>query len=210
MPKPDGPVVRAREWVVRQVYHPSVWPFFEQEHYAKGAGNTSVFTFGLFERSNPEVLRGASVWLPPLPGAAAFVGRQLDVPPDSVLMLTRLAVAPEVPTNGATFLLGRSIRGIRRDPRWCALVTYADHAQGHRGMIYHATNWTELGLTKPERLWVDDAGRQVARRCGPQSRTVAEMRELGYTQLPSSRKTRFVMRLRRYDWMLAVALEHFG
>lgn len=112
-----------------------------------------------------------------------------------VLALSRLAVAPSVPKNGASFLIGRSIRLIRRDPRWHTLLTYADTAQGHTGAIYRATNWTYLGITAPGRRWVSHDGRKVAGK-STRNRTKAEMLALGHRQLPPSVKHKFVLRLR--------------
>lgn len=165
--KPDGPVLRARDWSVRRVEHGQARAFIKSIHYAKGAGNTSVYALGLFRRDDPERLQGVSLWLPPPRPAARHVARKLWIPEDTVLVLTRLACAPDVPTNGASFLLGRSIRVIRKDPRWWGLVTYADQRLEHKGTIYHATGWQPSGQTKPEALWMDPTtGQLVSRRAG--------------------------------------------
>jgi hypothetical protein len=109
-----------------------------------------------------------------------------------------------VPKNAASFLLGRAIRQIKRDPakRWKHLVTFADTRMGHTGGIYRATNWTYDGLTRPYDVWVDKDGRQVTRprtggtggtRLGTRSATVEEMKAMGYIRIGKFPKHRFVM-----------------
>jgi len=63
---------------------------------------------------------------------------------------------------------------------------------GHTGVVYRATNWIALGVTRGDPVWVDAQGRQVARKRAKHSRTAAEMLALGYTRLPSSPKHKFV------------------
>ena len=129
----------------------------------------------------------------PTPRAAAFVW------PDNwraVLCLTRLVVHPDVPQNGASFLLANSVKLIQRGPRWECLVTYADEGQGHTGAIYHATGWEYLGLTEATDRWITTAGRMVSPpRDRPQ--TAVEMRALGYELALTSRKHRFRKVLKR-------------
>lgn len=167
--------------------------FVASHHYAGGAPNTSVFCHGLLLN---EELVGVALWLPPTRVAAESVtgGRGSDAW-RGVLALSRLAVAPSVPKNGASFLIGRSIRLIRQEPRWHTLLTYADTAQGHTGAIYRATNWTYLGTTAPGRRWATPDGRQVTGK-STVNRTKAEMLALGYRQLPPSVKHKYVMVLR--------------
>lgn len=111
-----------------------------------------------------------------------------------VLTLSRLVIMPAVPTNAA-FLLGRSVDLIRRDGRYRTLVTYADEGQGHTGAIYRATNWRYTGTRDGDPVWIDAAGRQVARKAGPVSRTAAQMTALGYRNTGRTRKHRFVLNL---------------
>jgi hypothetical protein len=103
-------------------------------------------------------------------------------------------VHPDVPKNGASFLVGRSIRLIRQGRRWTHLVTFADESQGHAGGIYRATNWTYVGRTKPEARFVDGSGKQVARKATT-SRTRAQMEAIGCRMVGRFSKHKFVMAL---------------
>lgn len=159
-------------------------------HYSGGGSNTAVFRHGLFRLGLPKPV-GCAWWIPPTKNAA-----KATWPSNwrAVLALHRLVVAPYVPTNGASYLIGRSIRLIRQDRRWECLVTYADESQGHAGTIYQATNWEYCGVTSSEAQWVDpETGRFVARKAGPRTRTKAEMEELGYKMIGRFKKHKYRM-----------------
>lgn len=178
--------LRKSEWRVMDVPLAACQELVRTDHYAQGGSNTGTYCHGLLRVGDPNVY-GIAWWLPPTKSA----GLATYPDPHSVLSLSRLVVLPDVPKNGASFLLGRSERFIRRDGRWRCLVTYADEWQGHTGAIYRATNWEYLGLTKPEAVWVDANGRMVARKAGPVTRTKAEMEALGYRCLGRFAKHKF-------------------
>ncbi len=56
--------------------------------------------------------------------------------------LTRLVVDDGV-QNGASMLVGRSLRMLSEHP--CAVISYADSAHGHCGIVYQCTNWIYTG-----------------------------------------------------------------
>ena len=166
------------------------------EHYSAGSANTATVLHGLYRAQSRELV-GVAWWMPPIKAAAVNV---YPTNWQGVLALSRLALRTDVPKNGASFLIGRSIRLIReKHPRWECLVTYADEWREHTGAIYLATNWEYLGKTKPERTYVDAAGRMISRKAGPKTRTHAEMIELGCTMIGTYARHRFrlVLGLRR-------------
>ena len=66
--------------------------------------------------------------------------------------LARLYLLDEVPKNAETWLIGKSVRWIKREhPDVENLVSYADPSAGHQGIIYKAANWKEDGRTDEER-----------------------------------------------------------
>ena len=180
-------------WVVRAIgTHGEIRTVVETWHYSRSVPNTSTYRHGLYLRSRPEgSCFGAALWIPPTRTAAESVaGDEWR----GVLCLSRLVVRPEVPPNGATFLLGGSMRAIDR-LRWPVLLTYADTAHGHTGAIYKATNWIELGETPAGDVWIDGEGRQCGRKRGGKTLRRAEMLARGYRQLPSLPKIKFVHRV---------------
>lgn len=189
--KPAGPVLRRSDYLIDSIPLGMAQELIAAFHYARGSANTAVYRHGLFHRDDPLGCLGAALWMPPTRAAAEAVD------PDwrRVLTLSRLVIEPGMPTNAASFLLGQSIRLIRRDGRFRTLVTYADEGQGHTGAIYRATNWAYTGTRPGDPVWIDARGRQVARKAGPVSRTADQMRALGYRDTGRSRKHRFVLRL---------------
>lgn len=149
---------------------------------------------GLVRRSDDKLV-GVAQWLPPTLPAARFVAARCSGEPRGVLALSRLAVARSEPKNAASMLIGASIRELKRDKRWSALVSYADEAEGHTGAIYRASNWLECGQSARHVRWRDAQGKLVARK-STRDRTVAEMEALGFRRDRANRKRRFVYALR--------------
>ena len=157
-------------------------------HYSGSCSRTATEVFYLLD---PEgVIAGVAWFLPPMPASAKVV---YPANPARVTSLSRLVVRPGVPTNGASFLMGRALRTLRTEGRWKRVVTYADEGQGHTGAIYRATNWIEDGHTSVTTNWADANGNGVAKR-STVNRSVAEMKALGYTRNQST-KRRFLFPL---------------
>ena len=192
MSKPACAVLRKSEYEVSTVPLATCQQMVEDHHYAGTGSNTAVFRHGLFHKSSPDECLGIAWWIPPTKSAA------LANYPDNwraVLVLSRLAIRPDVPQNAASFLIMQSVKLIRLDPRWKYLLTYADEWQKHSGSIYKATNWTPKGKTSPEATWIDSEGRMVARKAGPHTRTKAEMIALGHRMIGRYSRHRFGMPL---------------
>jgi hypothetical protein len=174
--KPVGALIRS-DWIVRSVDVGVARRLVERHHYAKGAPNTRTYLHGMFRVGYDlfdEQCLGVAWWLPPILNAAKAT---YPTNPAGVLALSRLAIAPEVPANAASFLLSRSRKLLDRQ-RWPALVTFADTSQGHTGAIYRADNWTYEGETRPAALY-KFKGRQVSAKIGAINRTHAEMLAIG-------------------------------
>lgn len=184
--KPAGDVILKDEWSVESISHADAVACVESWHYAAGASNTSVARHGLFSLGGE--LCGAALWMPPTPAAGkAVAGDEWR----GVLSLSRLVVAPDLPTNAASFLLGRSMRMVDRK-RWPVLLTYADTRLGHTGAIYRATNWTDQGEVPAGDVWIGPDGQQRGRKRGGRNLTADEMRALGFRRAPNLPKRRFV------------------
>lgn len=68
----------------------------------------------------------------------------------NVIELTRLWVDDDAPRNGESFLIGRSIKQCGKE----IVVSFADTAENHLGIIYQATNWLYTGLSAKRTDWV--------------------------------------------------------
>lgn len=183
--------LRSADWEVLPVPdHGTASRVIRAWHYSRSTPNTSTYRHGLYPRGS--VLHGdphgVALWIPPTRRAAESVAGD-DW--QGVLVLSRLVVDPDLPTNGASFLLGGSMRLIDRG-RWPVLLTYADTAQGHTGAIYKATNWMCLGAVPAGDTWVNDSGEQRGRKRGGRTMTVAQMIDAGFTRNPVAPKIKFV------------------
>ncbi|MGL4257995.1 MAG: hypothetical protein ACRCSL_16800 [Microbacterium sp.] len=150
-------------------------------HYAKSSSHRS---FGFCAKRNGVVV-GAALFLPPLPPAAK---KHAKSDPKKVTSLSRLVVAPGEPQNVAGMLIAASLRQLRRDRRYDTVITYADLSQGHKGTVYKATNAIPCGQSAPEPYWIDPKTNRRVSRKATRSRTVAEMRALGYERCVSPGK----------------------
>ena len=66
--------------------------------------------------------------------------------------LARLWIDDSVPSNAETFVIGKSLRYIKRHhPNVLAVVSYSDPSAGHQGTIYRAANFLSDGRTDQER-----------------------------------------------------------
>lgn len=185
--------LEAKDWTVQRIDHAPAREFIERWHYARGCSQTRVYTFGLHHHALADQLFGVTMWLPPTKNAAISVDREQW---RQVLALSRMAVHPSVPKNACSFMLARSVRAIKRERRFVALVTYADESQGHEGGVYRAAGWTYAGRTKQAMpRWVDPkTGRQVATQA-TRTRTPEQMAALGYVNTGSFHKHKFILRL---------------
>lgn len=189
MSKPENPL-RAADYFVKDVGISAARDLVTLYHYAQGASRTRVYTHGLYHRDRPDDCLGVAWWMPPTKPAAASVSLDWR----SVLSLSRLVIAPDMPTNAASFLLGQSMQMIRQIGAWHTLLTYADAGEGHTGAIYLATNWTYLGTRGATAVWKDAEGRHVAKQ-STRTRTIAEMAALGFVNTGKTHKHKFVMYL---------------
>jgi hypothetical protein len=132
--------LRAEEWQVLPCSEFEAVNMVRRYHYSKAIGCHPHYKHGLYradEWFGAESM-GVAIWM-----NAVYLSKRFDLPAGP-LMLTRLVVHPDMPTNAASFLLAASMRLIDRQT-WPVLVTYADTALGHTGAIYKATNWTYDG-----------------------------------------------------------------
>jgi hypothetical protein len=119
---------------------------FVMAHYLQKRPAVVVLCLKMLVRSIPV---GMVIYaMPPREAETRYGGKTWE--------LARLYLLDEVPKNGETWLIARSVRWIKQHHREVRyLVSYADPTAGHRGTIYQAANWKADGRT--------DEGRKTAR-----------------------------------------------
>lgn len=181
--------LKKSEWHVTDVSIQVARMLVRKYHYARSATNTRVYTHGLFRKGSDRCY-GVAWWIPPTKSAAQASHSDWK----KVLTLTRLVIVPGVPKNACSFLLAASVRLINCKA-WEVLITYADTMQNHTGNIYRASNWEYLGLTNPENVFVDSAGRMMGRKRGQRTLTNEEMVRHGFASRGKSQKHKFKLTL---------------
>jgi hypothetical protein len=121
--------------------------FVSRKHYSR---KPSIFWegFGLIEDSRVD---GVVVFGQPSPPIQkhAFVNRDFRL-----YELSRLVVQSQN-KNAASFLISHSLQMLSERPS--AVISYADSAHSHCGIVYQATNWIYTGATTShDKLYVVD------------------------------------------------------
>lgn len=174
---------------IKIISHKTAKDFIEKYHYSKSCSNTSAQRFGLFRKGDLSLLGVAVYMVAPCGVAKKYSPKDRA----AVLTLSRLCIIPGMPTNSASFLMGRSIRLLRRIKKYKVLVTYADIRLGHTGAIYRATNWKYDGLTDRYYCWLDSEGKQIS-KYSTKTKTVSFM-DSNYQRVGPYRKHRFFMEI---------------
>lgn len=68
-----------------------------------------------------------------------------------VFEIGRFALSDSLPKNSESRVIGVGIRFLCKLKKVKAVITYADSAVGHKGIIYKATGFQYLGLTAPKK-----------------------------------------------------------
>jgi hypothetical protein len=134
--KPSGPLFD-REWrlacEVKQVNRRKVDKMI-RSHYIGQWPTSIVMTMGLFK--GPKVL-GVITYSTVRRSLVERFGQ-------NTWELSRLWIDDCVPKNAETFVIGRSIRLIKRQHSSLeTLISFADPEAGHSGTIYKASNWSQ-------------------------------------------------------------------
>ncbi len=117
---------------------------FERYHYLHSMPGGTVLCFGAFMRDK---LYGAlSLGVGPKNAHRLVEG----VNRTDCLTLTRLWLDDILPRNSESRVIGQVIRALKQHTKMKFLISYADPAEGHMGIIYQATNWLYTGISDPQ------------------------------------------------------------
>jgi hypothetical protein len=115
---------------------------FIQMHYLKK--RPAIVLLCLMMICNNEAVGCILYSAPPMQSDKRYKGKTWE--------LSRLYLIDRIPCNAETWLIGQSIRHIKRHhPDVHHLVSYADPSAGHQGTIYKAANWRPDGRTDDDR-----------------------------------------------------------
>lgn len=173
-------------WFVEQIERSLAQQVVIQNHYLHRAAPCSV-AFGLFD--NQMQLRGVVLYGTPSSSSlrAGIAGTDEVL---NVIELTRLWIDEDTLKNAESFLIGRSVRKSGKE----IVVSFADTAQEHLGIVYQATNWLYTGLSAKRTDWHVEGIEKHGQTWGDKY-SAAEMRSLfgdKFSLKQRSRKHRYI------------------
>jgi hypothetical protein len=151
------------QYQVKQISYQDTKPFILDIHYAKRMPSIS-YAYGLFDTE--DLIGIISYGSPASPalckGIAGENNRSL------VIELNRL-VLKHNKKNQASMLIGASFKLL---PKPRIIVSYADTAQNHLGVVYQATNFMFTGTSKPRTDMAGKDGKHSRHHLGDRSKRV--------------------------------------
>ena len=179
------------KWKVLPTTLKSALPLLIDTHYAKRTPSVS-YCFGLYIEDK---LEGVVTFGTPA-SASLRVGICGAWGADKVLELSRLVFKHNYKNSGS-FLVSRAMKLL---PKPSLVISFADMAQGHIGVVYQATNFLYCGLSAKRTDWAIKGrehlhGQTIADEFrGVKNRSAAMRKKYGddFYLKPRSRKFRYV------------------
>lgn len=139
--------MKVKDFKVRLVDRSDIKDFVESNHYSKSInGLMSSYCFGLF---NGDDLIGAMIY-----GKLAMANayKKYGNTQNEVIELRRLCCIDDTPKNTESYFIGATLRWLKKNTDVKVVVSYADPAYGHQGVIYKASNFKLTGKTSKSRV----------------------------------------------------------
>lgn len=131
---------------IKEVSKPIAYEFVKSYHYLGDARFFAMRCYGLFHKDT-DCLLGVATFSNPQGNVALKGWFGLPNSDQTVLELSRLCVLPTLNgTNATSYLLGGSIKCMRKEGLIRAIITLADSSR-HVGSIYQVCNFKYYGLT---------------------------------------------------------------
>lgn len=168
---------------VKEITKLTAATFYKKWHYLGDGGFIHQFSFGAYYDNE---MVGAISFGPPL--AKNIKGLYDSDNQDGVLELTRLAMHDDCPKNSESRFISVAIKLLRKLFNLRLLITYADTAVGHTGVVYKASGFEYLGLTAQKTDYYVDGKRYKG------SSTWKYIKQMDGEWLPRSRKHLYIKR----------------
>jgi len=148
---------------VKQISYNDTKPFILDIHYAKRMPSIS-YAYGLFD--SDDLIGMVSYGSPASPALCKGIAGKDNK--SLVIELNRL-VLKHNKKNQASMLIGASFKLL---PRPKIIVSYADTAQNHLGVVYQATNFMFTGTSKPRTDMAGKDGKHSRHHLGDRTKRV--------------------------------------
>lgn len=134
-------------WTVELCKRSEIRDFIEKWHYSQSInGLMSSYCFKL---TNDNQIKGGIIF-GKLGMANAW--KKYGKSESEVIELRRLCLVDDTPKNAESFFIGKCLRWLKQNTDLKRVVSYADPNYGHQGIIYQATNFTQVGRTSKGRV----------------------------------------------------------
>lgn len=139
--------IKAKDvFYIKEIGKPQAYEFVSKYHYLGDAKFFCEQAFGLFAIHGDQLL-GVATFSQPQGNVALKGWFGLSNQDKCVYELSRLCLSPSLnKTNATSFLLGGSIKELKRQKKIRAVITLAD-SNRHVGSIYQVCNFNYYGLT---------------------------------------------------------------
>ncbi len=156
---------KVTDYFVEKVPTNAIEDFVRKNHYSKSVRGLHIsYCFGLFSPSGkfgiPKLIGAMMFGIPAMAGVAESY---MPETPDRVIELNRLCCIDDTVKNTESYFIGKAISWLKKHTNYKLILSYADTFQGHEGVIYKATNFIHLGMTKPSRMLIADGEKYHAR-----------------------------------------------
>jgi len=170
--------MKTKDYQVKPISREEATPYILEIHYARRFPSIS-FYFGLFYLDN---LVGVCTFGSPTsaPLCRGIAGEENK---SKVIELNRLCLLNNI-KNEASFLVSQSIKLL---PKPKIIVSYADTAQKHSGIVYQACNFLFTGTSKPRTDIAGEKGKHPRHHAGDRSKRVNRSSKHRYVYLHGSK-----------------------
>ena len=179
------------EYEIRQIPYSETKHWILNIHYAKRLPSIS-YAYGLYRHD--EMVGMVSYGTPASPSLCKGICGEEHR--SDVIELNRLVLRDNLP-NEASFLVSRSLKML---PTPKVVVSYADTAQDHAGIVYQATNWLFTGTTKKRTDMAGKDGKPSRHHLGDRTNRINRSAKHRYVYFIGTKKEKKVLRnALRYD-----------
>lgn len=140
-------VKSVKEYQVEPCKIQNIRSFVEKWHYSGNVnGVNSTYCFRLMDS---ETMIGAMIY-----GSTAManVWRKYANHESELIELRRLCCVDDTPKNTESFFIGKTLKWLKKNTDVKTIISYADETYGHKGIVYMATNFKNVGMTNPGKV----------------------------------------------------------
>ena len=137
--------------VEHTTFNENIRAFLKKWHYSDYVNIQTKHAFILLREGNfgmPQII-GVCIYTRPAGPSAGQTYHPSR--PDKVLELRRLCLVDDTPKNAESYFIYKTIKWLQKNTDWEYIISYADQNQGHKGVIYRASNFNYLGETSPSK-----------------------------------------------------------